>query len=839
MWAERITHAFWPLWSVVFVGLGAVFLGGHEYAPLEVFWGATMALGAAFLWSLWYGARRFRVPRRIEAVARLDATLKGRPIQTLRDAQAIGNNDAASRALWEAHQTRMAKRAVKAEAVAPDLRVSQRDPYAMRYVALLLLLVSLLFGSVWRVNSVVDAAGVNTPVVIGPTWEGWVEPPAYTRLPTLYLSDQPDAVDVPAGSRVTLRLYGEIGDLTINETVSARVGDVPAASEMAQSFEVWQDGLIAIEGTSGRSFDISVAPDAVPQVMEAEGFSISAMGEMSLPFQASDDYGVRRGEALISLDLDAMDRRYLMARDPEPRDAIIVPLPMPLAGSRTDFVETLIEDFSEHPWSNLPVTIELRVFDELEQTSDTAPLTMPLPGRRFFDPLAASLIDARRSLLWTRDNAADVAMVLRAVTYLPDDVFRSATQYLRMRTILTRLETFTKQGMTKEQRDELAAALWELAMLLEDGDINDALERLQRAQDRLNEAMRNGASDQEIAELMQELREATDDYIRQLSQQAQRDAEQNDQSQQQSPGEGMQMTQNDLQEMMDRIQELMEQGRMAEAMEALQHYEELMENMQVTQGQQGQGQQSPGDQAMEGLAETLREQQGLSDQAFRDLQEQFNPNAQQGESQGNEGRNGGQGQGQEHSQQQGEGQGQNQAESQGEQGQGGEQSLEQNLADRQQSLRNELERQSNGLPGQGSPEGEAARDALDRADQAMRGAEDALRQDDLAEAIGRQAEAMDALREGMRNLGEAMAQQQQQGQDQQNNAQAGQNPIQNDPLGRTPGNNGNMLSSDTLLQGDDVYRRARDLLDEIRRRSGEAGRDQEELEYLERLLDRF
>ena len=90
------------------------------------------------------------------------------------------------------------------------------------------------------------------------------------------------------------------------------------------------------------------------------------------------------------------------------------------------------------------------------------------------------------------------------------------------------------------------------------------------------------------------------------------------------------MTQDDIQRMMDRIQELMEQGRMAEAQEALEQLRQMMENMQVTQGQGQQG-QSPGEQAMEGLAETLREQQGLSDQAFRDLQEQFNPGQQQGQ----------------------------------------------------------------------------------------------------------------------------------------------------------------------------------------------------------------
>ena len=43
--------------------------------------------------------------------------------------------------------------------------------------------------------------------------------------------------------------------------------------------------------------------------------------------------------------------------------------------------------------------------------------------------------------------------------------------------------------------------------------------RLRRAQDRLSEAIENGATDEEIAELMQELRDATQDYLRQRSQQ--------------------------------------------------------------------------------------------------------------------------------------------------------------------------------------------------------------------------------------------------------------------------------------------------------------------------------
>ncbi len=854
MWAERITRAFWPFWSVVFVALGLLMLGLQDFAPVEAVWAGGVVTVGAGLWALVSGLRQFRAPLVDEAEARLDARLKGRPLQTLRDAQAIGEADPASRAVWEAHQARMAARAAGATAVAPDLRVSQRDPFALRYIAVLLLATALLFGSIWRVGSVTDAAGNGAALASGPTWEGWVEPPAYTGLPTLYLADQSDQLEIPEGSRITLRLYGEVGALTIAETVSGRTEDLPAASDPAQSFDVATDGQLTIDGPGGRSFDVAVLQDNPPLVQVAEGLEVSAMGEMSFPFRAQDDFGIRSGEAVISLDLAAVDRRYGLARAPEEREDIVVPLPMPITGAREEFIETLIENFSEHPWSNLPVRFTLKVTDDLEQSSEPAEVEMALPGRRFFDPLAASLIEQRRALLWTRENAADVAQVLRAVTHDADNVFRSATQYLRMRTIQRRLETFAAFDMTVEQRDEIAQALWDLAVILEDGDINDALARLQRAQDRLEEAMRNGASDQEIAELMQELREATDDYLRQLTQQAQRDAEQNgqQQGQQQSPGEQMEMSQNDLQEMMDRIQELMEQGRMAEAQEALRQLQELMENMQVTQGQQGQGQGSPGQEAMEGLAETLREQQGLSDQAFRDLQEQFNPGANQGESQGNQGRNGGQGQGESHEGQQGQGQGQNSQGQQGQpgqpgqqgqqgqqQGQGqGEQGLEGQLADRQQALRQELERQRNGLPGAGSEAGDAAREALEEADRAMRGAEDALRQDDLPEAIDRQADAMDALREGMRNLGEMMAEQQQ-GQGEQGNQQSAQNPTGNDPLGRTPGSEGNMSSNENLLQGEDVYRRARELLDEIRRRTGDSERPDIELEYLERLLDRF
>ncbi|NIZ12490.1 TIGR02302 family protein [Phaeobacter sp. HF9A] len=853
MAAERLWRAFWPLATVVLLTFGLLLLGVQDWMPVEAAWtlAVLLLLGAvaALAWGIW----RMRWPRRSEALMRLDETLPGRPITALLDSQASGAQDPASVALWQAHQARMAARAAKAEAPAPNLRIAARDPFALRYVALLVLVTGALFGSAWRAGSVVDLLpGRANAGLTGPTWEGWVQPPRYTGLPTLYLGDMADDVlRVPEGSHMTLRFYGEIGDLTLAETVSGRTGELPSASDPEQSFDITRAGELSINGAGGQHWRVETIPDAPPGLTIAGAPELASDGSMALPFEVVDDYGVVGGSVTITLDAAALDRRYGLATPPDAREPLTLPLPLALTGDRRQFTEALVEDFSDHPWANMPVTYTLRAEDASGQLSAPATLSAPLTARRFFDPMAAALIEQRRDLLWARANGPRVAQILRTLSHRPEEVFADMGIYLQLRTILKRLEAYDRapEGLQPSGQEEIAAALWALANQIEEGDVGDALERMRQAQERLSQAMRDGASDQEIARLMQELREATQDYLRQISRQAQ---QQNDDSQQGEAGqESLQLSQQDLQAMMDRIQELMEQGRMAEAEQALREFQQMMENMQVTQGQGGEG-GSPGEQAMEGLAETLREQQGLSDQAFRDLQEQFNPNAGRGQSQGNEGRNGGLGRGQSHEGGQGgqgAGEGQNPGEqgsgqdrAEGGQGQGGgsEPGSPGDLAQRQQALRDQLQQQRDGLP-LGGAEGEAARDSLDQAGRAMEGAQQALREGDYAEAIDRQSQAMEALRDGMRALGDAMAEQQQPGQ-QPGGTQRGQSSRQGnalDPLGRDRGGQGSdMFSRDTLGDGQ-AYRRAWDLLEEIRRRAGDRGRSDTERSYLQRLLDQF
>lgn len=805
MWAERFTRAFWPLWTIVLAVLAALAFGVQDHVAIEVLWGAAALVGFGAVVALALGLRVFRAPGRAEALVRLDSRLPGNPIAALTDVQAIGAADPASLAVWRAHQTRMAARAAQARAVEPDLRLSSRDPFALRYVALTAFVMALMFGSLWRVTSVAALApGAVGGLAAGPTWEGWAQPPAYTGKPTLYLNDvTTDTLEVPVGTRMQFRLYGEVGALTLTETVSGGA-DAPAeaAQSVARDFVLNSSGSVTIDGPGGRAWAFTATPDQAPTITPEGEIGREADGRFRQGFATSDDYGVVAGQVSIALDLSDIDRRFGLEPEPEAREPVVLDLPMPVTGDRAVFSEILIDDLSQHPFANLPVVMTFSATDAAGQSGAAAPLNVTLPGKRFFDPLAAALIEMRRDLLWTRENAARSAQVLKAVTHEPEDFIRNQRAYLRLRVVMRQLDA-EKASLSPDIRDEIAEELWQIALLVEEGDLASAMERLQRAQDRLDEAIRNGASPEEIDQLMQEMRQALADYMQQLAQEAQRNPE----GQLSQNMEGMEMSGDQLQQMLDELQQLMEEGRMAEAQELMEMLRQLMENMQVAQGEgQGQGQgQGQGNQAMRELGEALRDQQGLSDDAFRDLQD---------------GQPGGQQPGQE-----GEGQG----------GEG--------LAERQQELRDRLGQLGRGqLPGEGSERGEAGRQQMDRAGRAMREAEDALRGGDLPGALDRQAEAMEALREGMRNFGEALAQEQREQQNGEGQGEAfgrADPNSQRDPLGREPGDSARIGSDRNMLQGEDVYRRAQDLLDEIRRRTGDQLRPEAERDYLRRLLDMF
>ncbi|RZV42439.1 MAG: DUF4175 family protein, partial [Acidimicrobiales bacterium] len=196
----------------------------------------------------------------------------------------------------------------------------------------------------------------------------------------------------------------------------------------------------------------------------------------------------------------------------------------------------------------------------------------------------------------------------------------------------------------------------------------------------------------------------------------------------------------------------------------------------------------------------------------------------------------------------------------GEGQQGGEQGSEQSrgpqsgeaLAESQESLRELLEKLEEGAgkellerQGAGGGAGEDTEDgeggggdrideALEDAKRGMRQSEEALKNSEFYAAGEAQSEAIEALRQ----LGEELYAEEAKRMGEQNaeGRQSGDGDG-SDPFGRE--NDGNGVGDEVEVPDIDDRQRARDLLEELRRRSGEQDRDKIERDYLDRLLERF
>ncbi len=798
MVGQALLHAFWPfltLWMTC-----AAFFGSGLIAALPAGWGIGMlaVFGLAILATLAHGAWNLRLPSGLDARARLDETLPGQPIAALTDSQAVGADDASSRAVWQAHRARMIARLNTARAAKPDLRLAVRDPYALRYISLLALTMVLGFGPAFRTTdlSALLPAQTGARGAVATSWEGWITPPAYTGLPSLYLNDQHfGPLEVPMGSQVIVRFYGKVGDLALSQEISVQATSQATPQIENQTdfaFDVTQSGALKIQGPNPATWQIVALGDTPPMIRPTGDMTHTLGGDLQQGFAASDDYGITSGQARITLDIAAISRNFGLAIAPEPRADLVFQIPMPFRGNRREVIDTIAENVAEHPWVDLPVLLELSAMDAVGQVGFGMPLAVTLPGRRFLDPLAMALIEQRRALLWNRENARQTAQILRAISNRPDDFFDRDATYLTLRVLVRRLEAGARSGLNDALRDEITKALWDIATGIEDANLSDARDALRRAQERLSEAMKQGASDEELAELMDDLRQAMRDYTQQLAQQG----GENGGDEMGEGSDGQEVTPDDLDAMLEAIEQAMNEGREAQAQAMLEALAELMENMQVAEGEQNQGGDSPGEQAMQGLGESLDQQQGLSDEAFRELQQQ--------------------------------------------RGQDGEGGPDGELSDRQSQLADEIARQRGALPGAGSEGGDAARRALEDAERAMRQAAEGLAEGDVSGALDKQAEAVEALREGMRQLDNAMAEAERDSEGQQGETDGRRGDARpNDPLGRGGQGRGGVDEDAPLQAGPDVYRRAEELMRDIRRRAGDRARPEVERDYLQRLLDRF
>ncbi len=807
MLAERLWLAVWP--ATMVTGLFALYVmsGIAAWLPGLLRLPVTLAMLGSGLYLLWRGLRNLRPPTRAEAMARIErrSSLPDAPLRALADELPPEMaRDGRTRALWHAHRERMTRAARSLKVGLPRSPVPRHDPFALRNALTLVLLTALFLGGAehFRRNLplVLSPATITTPEEAA--LDAWLSPPAYTgRAPVVLASAgrivkrmDEDGVLAPQGSRLVIRVATDTApalDLyallpsgsagrKLSSTALIRNGE-EAGFHIEKKIDRPVVAVIRAGAELAR-WKISVIPDTPPVAALRGEPSRTPAGGLVLDWKVEDDNGVSDLKATFRLaetaDRKPGERAPLRFDPPDFRIPLKRSNPKKATGTHT-------QDVAAHPWSGMEVVMRLKATDQAGQTGLSKPVRFRLPGRVFRKPLARALVEQRRDLIRHPDRARDIAMTLAALLAWPEGIADDAGTYLGLRHAAFRLH----EARTDEQLKDVAALLWELAVEIEDGDLSEAMKQLQAARKALEDALKRGASEEEIARLTQQLREAMNRYLRSMAQQM-RNARRDGRTPPQ--GDMRELSPQDLNRMLDRIEDLARTGSRDAARQMLSELDNLLKNLQP--GMQA-GPPTPQERALNELQRMMREQQKLMDETWR---------ARPGESRK---RDGGR-----------------------ERGRNGDGAKDlQDLARRQKQLEGALSDLMKRMENQGAK----APDGLRRSRRAMDGAAGALGGGKRGKALNRQAEALKALREGASRLAEQVARQRGQGRA----GRFGRNRSGTDPLGRPLRDYGENTGPDENMVPDEgAVERARRILEALRKRANRHDRPRSELDYIDRLL---
>jgi len=811
--AVIVFERFWPplVWAATLVALflALSWLGLWQALPRMARMGGVAAFAVAFIVAL-APLARLRRPARTETLDRLDrdSGAPHRPAASLDDQLAMAGEDPATAALWTLHRERLARQVERFVPASPAPGMSCRDPRALRFAVLLAAIAAALFAGPERYGRIVAAFDWRDGAAAAATarLDAWVDPPEGSAL----------VVRADASAFET-QVEGAIAPIAAGKPAnsSAPAPTPGAAASTENRWTIAGDGAVVFrrDGATLGRYEIQATPLGAPTVTLLEPPRGNLSGSLTLHYSLADRYGIAGAEAEIAKPTaNAAPPRSLV---PPPKLA----LRLPSTANGTGEASTT-GDLSEHPWAGAEVVLNLKATSVSGKVGAGAPTTFALPQRTFHNPLARALVEQRRNLVLDPDHETPrVAKAIDALTIAPDLFQTPAGVYLGLHQAHARLAD------AHSDADLLAVAdlLWAMALKLEDGDASQAQRDLRAAEQKLREALQRGASDEELRKLTQELRDAAERYMRDLAQQA---PQQQDDADSQRP-------QQDLESMLDRMQDMARNGSRQDAEAMLDEMQNMFENMRGAGSAQEDQASRELRKQMDELGKLLRDQQALRDDTFRqDQREQLGRDA---------------------------------PESQSDPTSPSLEQRQQALADRLAELQKRLK--SLGMKGekgfdeaqgdmkeaernlkgggegqdQGQGDGQAQGQGQDQGqgDKGGEGGLDEQGRTGKGRAVEAQGRALEALRQGAQGL-----QQQAQGNGQgggrgyrATSRRPGAGGPGRDPLGRDSGNRGGALDG-ALNGGADVAERARQVLEELRRRLADPNRPEEERNYFERLLKR-
>lgn len=851
----EVWRAWWPFLAFVSLFIVAAVAGAFERAPSGLAAIATLVFFVGALITGWRGFSRYQRPSRKEAIHELDQQSDLRPLASLADRPA--RPEVQGVRLWRSHEERLTD-AVRRLRV-PDFSAvwPKLDPLRLRII------LPLVLAGVLALNF--DQANSRLSQALTPDYgslfgaenvriEAWIAPPEHTGRAPLFLKAEQTEARVPAGSVMTLRVQApsapKLRIKTPDGRESMRFEATPDGAFEATA-TIMADSSVSVHWWGERkAWTVFASPDAAPDVQFVDLPVLGEGDRTEFSWTVSDDYGVSRLELAIKP----------AGQDREPD---LVAIELGGVGPKNLEDESKL-DLTRNRWAGAQVDVWLVATDGAGQQGMSEPYTFKLPEKLLLQPLAKAIQDVRVTVL-REDNAytdsdpaidstqagayyvsatqrleaapAGVqrgAIMLEAVTYKAPRYFKDVLVYSGLETARYALEA----SVSTDEAKSTEPLLWSLALRAEYGSAADAYAALMAAKKALEDALRDGASEEEIKRLMEAFKQAAQRYIAAKMAEALANGLEappsNEDSAEGPAGSGL--GGQGFSDMLDALEDLAETGATDQARQLLADITNMLENLEFQQGS-GSGEGFPGmpgeagdgenedlpeeeremSETLQELSDLLREQRELNDQT---LAEQRGERGQSGGQQSGPGEpNSGFGEGDMPDWMDGEGDGGS-------------------LAERQRELADRLEELAeNGLgageDGEGEGGGLLDEDIASAIERSQRRAGNALEDGNTGRALRNQEQATRQLRELAEGLAEALdqAQADRVGDPQQ----AGQNAA--DPFGQSPV--GGVDDTNSVNVPDEAERqRAKDILDELRRRYDEAV-DEDEREYLERLLDRF
>jgi Domain of unknown function (DUF4175) len=887
LWTLGLARAFWPLFVLTFLFLAMALaglpgrLGGAVAALLTLaFLGGA---GVLFL----RGYRQLIRPVRADAETALDRGSDLRPIAALTDRPADAG--AAGQALWSRHRERALRELQRLRPPGFAAEWRALDPYRLRYVlpaavaALAVLAGATVPERLGRAFSPDLGALVGADKMIV---EAWVTPPEHTGRAPIFLKPGLAGVTVPTGSEITLRTKAPSAPKLVLKAKKTRTQKFVATPDGAFEAKalITADTRVVVRWWGERAaWRLKVSPDTPPTVKFVSMPFMGKRDATEFTWSAADDYGVAKLELAISLQTPD-------PAAPEAEDRVALSLP---AEAPQEASDTATIDLTRHRWAGLPVNLRLIATDGAGQEGASASAKLSLPEKFFLDPLARVAQEVRVTVLREpRDykpvkianlaallqgrvnteasNRLDLAppgvqrahLMLDSITLNGERYFENLATFLAFRTAHGVLES----AGSKPEADAVDPLLWALALKIEYGSAADALTRLQAAKAALEQALRTGASEEEIKRRVEAFREAATQYLAAKMAEAVANGMDAppDNADQEMASNSDNVGGNDIDDMLNALADLSETGASDQARKLLSDITNMLENLEFQKGN-GQGQAMPGmpgqqanepsedqppeeqelNETMQRLSEILREQRQLNDDTLAEQRgeapgqgQEPSPGAgqqQPGQDQGG-GQQAGQGAG-EGEEQSGAGGG---AKGEGRpsgKGQGkGQRLTEGTLAERQAQLGELVEKLARekglGKTGQGGNalEGKVDPKALGDIREAQKRAEELLGMGNGERAARNQERASGLLSELTGDLARQLD-------DMRQAREGGGGDASRDPFGRMTGGGGND-SEGVEIPAEAERQRAKDILDELRKRYNEA-ETEEERDYLRRLLDRF